>query len=133
MISIFGSLSLSLGLGMAAICISLFSLFLNNNEDFKLMDASKIVDKRIVKNTMLRLCVALRKCSKKQVSFPFIKHSKIIVIDQGKCIRTDRFHMVQTPGEIFGRDYKNKQLQGDTRAYKKICLVGIRFSRFRCI
>ena len=32
MISIFGSLSLSLGLGMAAICISLLSLFLKNNE-----------------------------------------------------------------------------------------------------
>ena len=32
MISIFGSLSLSLGLGMAAICITLFSIFLKNNK-----------------------------------------------------------------------------------------------------
>ena len=58
-----------------------------------------------------------------------------------KCIQTAKkqreypgeIHKVQTPGEIFGRDHKNKQLQGDTRAHKKICRVGIRFSRFRCI
>ena len=48
---------------------------------------------------------------------------------ESKCIRTAKkqreypgeIHKVQTPGSIFDRHHKNKQLQGDTRAHK-ICL-----------